>query len=63
MATQTLNEYTTTEETPKLQFEDTNSQTQENIEPPFPHLEPLISLHALSSISTPQNLQLTNIKH
>jgi hypothetical protein len=35
-----------------------------DIEPPFSHEEPLISLHALSGISTPQTLKLMGyIKH
>jgi hypothetical protein len=51
-------------ETPELQVEDTNTQTRAGIEPPFSHEEPLISLHALSSISTPQTLKLVGyIKH
>jgi hypothetical protein len=64
MTTQDLIKDINIVETPELQFEDTNTQIQADIEPPFSHEEPLISLHALSGISTPQNLKLTGyIKH
>ena len=42
----------------EFQFEETNTQNQVDIEPPFSHEEPLISLYALSVISTPQTLKL-----
>ena len=64
MTTQALTEDTTTEDTLELQIEDTNTPTQGDIKLNFPHEEPLISLHALSGISTPQTLKLVGyIKH
>jgi len=59
MTTQALIKYTTIEETLELQFEDTNTYTYLDIKPQLPHEEPIISLHALSSISTSQTLKLT----
>jgi hypothetical protein len=59
MTTHALVEDISIDETPKLQVEDTNTQTQANIEPPFFHEELLISLHALLGISTLQILKLT----
>jgi len=50
MTTQALIEDTTIEDTPELQIEDTNTQTQIDIEPPFPCEEPQISMHALLGI-------------
>jgi hypothetical protein len=64
MTSQALTKNITIEEASQLQVEDTNTQTQVDIEPPFPHEEPLISLHVLSGISTPQTLKPTcYIKH
>jgi hypothetical protein len=47
------------EETLELHVEDTKTQVQVDFKPPFSHEELLISLHALSGISTPQTLKLT----
>jgi hypothetical protein len=64
MITQDLTKGTTIEETLELLVEETNIQTHANIEPPFPHEEPQISLQALSGILTPQTLKLIGyIKH
>jgi hypothetical protein len=64
MTTQALTEDISIEETPELQVEDTNTLNSGGYEPPFSHEEPLISLHALSGISTPQTLKLMGyIKH
>jgi hypothetical protein len=58
MTTHVLTADISIEETLESQVEDTDTQTQENIEPAFSHEEPLISLHALSDISTPKTLKL-----
>jgi hypothetical protein len=50
MTTHALTEDTSIKETPNLQFEDTNAKTRKDIELPFSHEEPLISLHALLGI-------------
>ena len=64
MTTHAMYEDITIDKTPKLQVEDTNTQTQVDIEPLFSHEEPFISMHALSDISTPQTLKLMGyIKH
>jgi hypothetical protein len=64
MTTHAMDEDISIVKTSKLQVEDTNSQTQVDIEPPFSHEEPFISMHALSGISTPQTLKLMGyIKH
>jgi hypothetical protein len=64
MTTQDLTNHTTAEVTPKLQVEDTKTQTQANIKPPLPLEVPLISLHELLGISIPQALKFTRcIKH
>jgi hypothetical protein len=48
MTTQALTKDTNTNDTSKLQVEDTNTQTHADIELPFPHEEPLSSVHAVS---------------
>jgi hypothetical protein len=59
MTTLALIEDITTEATPKLSIEYNNTPTQETNEIHFPREESLISLHASSSILTPQILKLT----
>jgi hypothetical protein len=46
MTTHALAEDISIDEIPELEVEDTNTQTQVDIEPPFSHEEPLISLSA-----------------
>jgi len=57
MTTPALNIYIITKETHELLIEENNTSTQEDIEYQFPQGEPLISLNALSNISTSQTLK------